>query len=433
MAVFTGTAESDRLSGGDGNDVVVGLQGDDSLYGSKGNDSLDGGDGNDYLSGADGDDTLTGGAGDDHLSPADGDDVIHGGAGIDLLNYSGTSAKIVLDLAAGTIACAAGNDTLTGIERVIGSTDGDSLTGDSQANLLWGEDGNDTIFGGLGDDILVGGDGNDTLEGGAGNDAIEGDAGIDLASYASSPSAVRIVLSDGYGTGSGGDGTEFIMDIENVLGSSHADYLAGNSGVNVLSGAIGNDTLEGAAGNDQLNGGAGLDVARYFLSRANVLLVPAADYWVVADQTVGGAGTDVLNGVERLQFGEDMVALDLEGNAGLVAKVLGAVFGAPAVTNETFVGMGLALADAGVVGEALVQMALDAKLGAGASDDSVVDLLYTNVAGTAPSPGDHGYFVALLTGGVHTQASLTLLAAELALNEVNIGFAGLVTTGLNYT
>ena len=430
MTILKGTAGSDRLTGGDGDDVLTGLQGNDFLYGGKGCDSLDGGDGNDYLSGDDGDDTLNGGAGDDQLFPEDGNDLIQGGSGSDLLNYSGTSAKIVLDLVAGTVICAAGNDTLTGIERVSGSSDGDSLTGDAGANLLWGAEGNDTVFGGFGDDTLVGGGGNDTLEGGTGNDAIEGDAGIDLASYASSPSAVTILLS--YDMGTGGDGTEFIIDIENVLGSSYADYLAGDSAANVLTGAIGDDTLEGAGGNDQLDGGVGRDVAEYFSPRASLTWVPVAGGWVVTDQTVGGAGTDTLTGVERLRVGEGGVALDLDGNAGVVAKILGAVFGAPAVTNETFVGMGLALADSGIVGEALVQMALDAKLGAGASDDSVVDLLYTNVVGAAPSPGDHGYFVALLTDGVHTHASLALLAAELDINEANIGLAGLMTSGLDY-
>ena len=51
----------------------------------------------------------------------------------------------------------AGLDTLIGIERLIGSSGNDTLTGDSLANRIDGGAGDDTIDGGAGNDILIGG------------------------------------------------------------------------------------------------------------------------------------------------------------------------------------------------------------------------------------------------------------------------------------
>ncbi|WP_286012306.1 Ig-like domain-containing protein, partial [Achromobacter sp. Marseille-Q4954] len=56
---------NDVLRGGAGNDILFGMGGDDKLYGGEGNDVLYGGTGNDLLVGGKGNDTLIGGAGSD--------------------------------------------------------------------------------------------------------------------------------------------------------------------------------------------------------------------------------------------------------------------------------------------------------------------------------------------------------------------------------
>jgi Ca2+-binding RTX toxin-like protein len=67
-------------------------------------------------------------------------------------------------------AAAPVEDTLTGIENVVGGSGNDVLTGDAGANVLDGGLGNDTLNGGGGADTLIGGAGNDSMTGGAGND-----------------------------------------------------------------------------------------------------------------------------------------------------------------------------------------------------------------------------------------------------------------------
>ena len=101
--------------------------------------------------------------------------------------------------------------------------------------------------------------------------------------------------------------------------------------------------------------------------------------------------------------------------------------------NKTFAGIGLSLLDDGMGNEDLMQLAINAALGDNATDHTaVVDLLYENVVGFAPSTADEAHFVGLLDSGVHTVASIGVMAADTALNEENIDLVGLSQAGLEY-
>ena len=150
---------------------------------------------------ATGDDTLIGNGGADRLD---------GGDGTDTADYSASTeaVQISLDGTAGTGGDAAG-DTLSNIENLIGSAYGDTLTGDSE---------NNTLTGGAGSDTLIGNGGADTLDGGDGSDT---------ASYANAEAAVTVYL-DGSDEGSGDAAGDVYVDIENLIGSAHADTLFGD-------------------------------------------------------------------------------------------------------------------------------------------------------------------------------------------------------------
>jgi ELWxxDGT repeat protein len=64
---LSGSANADRICGGDGNDWINAGTGNDSLYGDAGNDRLFGGDGKDYVSGGGGANVLRAGAGRDKI------------------------------------------------------------------------------------------------------------------------------------------------------------------------------------------------------------------------------------------------------------------------------------------------------------------------------------------------------------------------------
>jgi Ca2+-binding RTX toxin-like protein len=154
-----GSGGADAIDGGGGPDVLV-SGGASTLLGGLGADRLDGGGANDQLDGGPGDDLLSGGG---------GDDAINGGDGLeDSVNYL-FAAGVNVDLQQGT-ASGEGNDRLSNIEAVNGSTRDDRITGDAKANSLSGGDGGDTVAGGAGADYLDGGAGRNSLDGGPGAD-----------------------------------------------------------------------------------------------------------------------------------------------------------------------------------------------------------------------------------------------------------------------
>ena len=250
------------VTGGNGNDSLVGTGSADKIYGYDGDDQLFGGAGNDSLYGGNDDDTLQGGAGRDSLD---------GGSGIDTADYSTSGAGVSVNLGTGAASGGdAAGDRFKSIENLIGSDYADTLTGTSGSNTLAGGAGNDQLYGGSGSDVLYGGDGDDTLNGGADADTLDGGAGNDLLDYAASSAAVQVNLANGTAAGGDAAGDSF-TNIEGLIGSAYNDVLTGNSGANTIYGGGGNDTISGGAGADYLDGGGSSgDLVDYSASSAGV-------------------------------------------------------------------------------------------------------------------------------------------------------------------
>ena len=133
--------------------------------------------------------------------------------------------------------------------------------------------------------------------------------------------------------------------------------------------------------------------------------------------------------VERLIFSDKSLAIDINGNAGTTAKILGAVFGKESVANKNYFGIGLSFLDSGWTYDNLAGLALDA---AGAkTNDQIVSLLWTNVIGTKPTAADKQPFITLLENGM-TAGALAHLAADTSFNTTNINLVGLAQTGIEY-
>jgi len=195
--------------------------------------------------------------------------------------------------------------------NVTGTRNPETLDGDdgvtNQADMIFGFGGDDRIFGLGGNDLILGGDGADIIDGGA---------GIDTASYADSSEGVSVYLhawvtagGDERGLGHGGTAEgDVLSNIENLVGSSHADDLHGNASANVLTGGDGDDWLYGGLGADRLYGSTGMDTASYDDSSEGVSVSLATG------QGFGGtAEGDVLSDIDNLRGSQyDDV---LEGNA----------------------------------------------------------------------------------------------------------------------
>ncbi len=233
----------------------------------------------------------------------------------------------------------------------------------------------------------------------------------------------------------------FYGEYENAAGSAAADQITGNSLDNVIEGKDGNDTLSGGGGNDSLNGGSGddilngqdgIDTAVYVGSRSAFTITRNTGHSFTINDNTHTEGTDTLNGIERISFSDDHLALDIDGNAGITAKILGAVFGKDTLANKEYVGIGLKLLDGGMSYSDLMELAINTKLGVNADDAAIVTLLYTNIVGTAPAASDLNYYTGLLQNGSYNEASLGVLAADSTANIDHINLVGLAATGLEF-
>lgn len=173
-------------------------------------------------------------------------------------------------------------------------------------------------------------------------------------------------------------------------------------------------------------GGAGLDSKTFSKS--------FAQYTVTRDGTVltvtSSEGTDKLESFERLVFADQKRAFDVDGNAGTVAKILAATFGAESVKNASYMGIGLKFLDEGGNATQLAKLAIEARIGANATSKTVIETLYSNIVGTTPSAADLTYFQGLLDSGAYSTGSFTLLASDLTSSKINL--TGLAQTGLEF-
>ena len=248
---ITGNSVANTLDGGAGNDTISGLAGNDVLIGGAGDDTLDGGTNNDVF---------FGGAGQDHMI---------GGAGVDTINYSDASIgmNIWLDVplfstpdlpilmgAARQITAngLVSEDTLIGMENVVGSAFDDVIKSNGALNTIDGGGGNDLLHSWLDGqrDVMNGGEGSDT---------------IDYSGFAQA-TGVNINLEQGRAdTVSVVNGVvtltpeDTLISIENATGTNHVDTILGSSAANVINGRGGNDFIIGGGGGDTLTGGTGSD------------------------------------------------------------------------------------------------------------------------------------------------------------------------------
>ncbi len=227
-----------------------------------------------------------------------------------------------------------------------------------------------------------------------------------------------------------GNGTS-ANDYMNLFADFQTPFVIDHNQDGIIVGGAGQDVLTGFGGNDLLNGNEAIDTAQYQGNLADYQIEKRIDdTWLVAHQT---DGMDTLTHIERLKFADTSLALDLDGNAAITAKTIGAVFGQEALSNKTLAGIGLHLLDNGTDYESLMQLAINEALGRHATNHAVVvNHLYENVVGSPPAFAEAAHFIELLDSGVYSVASIGVLAAETMLNQANIDLVGVSQTGLEY-
>ena len=274
---------------------------------------------------------------------------------------------------------------------------------------------------------------------GVGNDTLDASALTQGATLYMTPGYWSFVGSARASTiTSAGQATvNFGTVLENLIGSAFADNLHGNDVNNVINGGAGNDQITGGGGgdqitggggNDNIDGGIGIDIAIFSgASKGYKISTEATSVLVTGDAITDGI--DTLLNIERIRFSDKSIAIDLNGNAGISAKVIGAVLGKTQVQNSSYVGLGLSYLDKGMSYSDLSALALTA-VGA-TTNDAVVSTLWKNVIGTDATAEIKAPYIKMLTDGMKV-GDLVVLAADTSFNTTNINLVGLAQTGIEY-
>jgi Ca2+-binding RTX toxin-like protein len=296
---------NDILYGGTGNDILNGGQGSDVLDGGAGRDILQGGEGNDvlyadeqnseavngmnqanlsgdFLSGGLGDDMLIGvtlsnaatgeSGGNDLMLGGDGQDWIDGGGGDDTL-YGDASGYANSNWAVTRELTSVGNSTTVSLQfsnadaTDLGAGSADTIYGGAGKDWIFSNQGDDVVDAGIDDDVAFGGLGQDTIFGRDGNDLLLGNDGTtselgDGSDYLDGGDGDDTLWGEGGAdTLQGGAGNDKLQGDGNDTTNQEQgdDLLDGGADNDTLYGNGGNDTLIGGTGNDELYGGAGFD------------------------------------------------------------------------------------------------------------------------------------------------------------------------------
>jgi Ca2+-binding RTX toxin-like protein len=293
----------ERITGGTGDDDLIGSN-DADVAGNASFTSAN------LLNGGAGDDELDGGA----SAGADAGDVFIGGSNGtsggqngnngDTVTYATRTVSVTAAIGNGADDGSGGCPTRVGcedddvrfdIENLTGGAGRDTLIGDSDANRLQGGAGDDTMRGGR----VAGADGADSFDGGA-----QGTAG-DTVSYENRSDGVTAIIGFSVITEDA-----ISTNIDNLVGSSGPDSLAGDADANSLDGRGSDDLLNGDFGN------TGPDAADTFIGGTNGTAGDTVSYAPRQDDvtaTIGGAGgaegDTIDDGVENLTGGEGGDAL----------------------------------------------------------------------------------------------------------------------------
>lgn len=218
------------------------------------------------------------------------------------------------------------------------------------------------------------------------------------------------------------------------------DPRGGNQSVAVQQALIyaGNDTIVGGAhadrlagygGNDVIDGGAGQDTVVYSGKAASYSVRAQEQGFVLS----GLDGTDTLVNVERLQFADKIIALDIEGNAAQVYRLYQAAFSR--TPDEPGLRSWIGQIDAGMplkqaANSFTISAAFENLYRTYLTDRAFVDKVYQNVLGRDYDQVGFSYWLDELERGVITRDGLLDSFSASAEGKDNV--VGQIANGFEY-
>jgi len=278
-------------------------------------------------------------------------------------------------------------------------------------------------------EILVGTADNDTIYPGGGWDIVDGGDGIDTVVIIGRSTEFKIIFDSGVTYIDALSGASAMTERAQLTNIEQVQFLDKTVSLVV------NDTIKGSPGIDFFDGGLGLDTVVYSGPQERYTINKTGNRYVVSEPT-GSDDTDYLSNIERLQFANGKVALDVEnGNAGEAAKLIGALLGPTYVKDKALAGIVINLLDQKYTSDTIANLGLATpmflSMAGSSSNTDFVKQVFTNVVGRAPTPSESSTYVNMLDAGT-SQSALALMAAHTDLNAARINLVGLIQHGLEF-
>lgn len=244
---------------------------------------------------------------------------------------------------------------------------------------------------------------------------------------------------------------EYYAENDTFIGSKSSQ--SGNEGDDGVNGYAGNDTFIGYAtsvsntNSDKFYGGDGIDTLVLQGKRAEYSISSMMNVWMpdnlegdgrrITDNVSGRDGVKTERYVERLEFSDKKIALDLDGNAGKALEFIG-MMAHNLVNVPAVVGTILSIFDQGKSMKEVCQLAIDVgltrDLAGSTSNLDLAKLAFRNVVGSEASTETANVLAGYIqgSGGSMSQADFLATVAQLDLNNQHIGLVGLQSTGVEY-
>lgn len=270
----------------------------------------------------------------------------------------------------------------------------------------------------------------DIIYPGGGWDVVEGGAGIDTVVIVGRSSQFKLVFENGVTYIDALSGASAMTERAQLINVELVQFLDKTVSLVV------NDSFQGQPGTDFIDGGLGTDTVVYSGPIEQYSVNKSGNRYIVSEPT-GSDDTDYLTSIERLQFKNAKLALDI-ANSPVAdgAKLIGALLGPSFVKDKALAGIVIGLMDQNYSPEFVATLGLATPMFLGmAGSGSHVDFVkqvFTNVVGRPPLPQELSQYVGMLENGAATQASLAVMAANTDLNAARIDLVGLVQHGWEF-
>ncbi len=338
------------------------------------------------------------------------------GGGVNGFDFSACTRATVINLNAGAFS-----ETAPGLHNIsiaYGVTITSAVAGS----------GGSTIYANALGNTLTGGAGADIFHEGAGNDIIVGGGGADTVVFSRSYASYQVQRSGDTVTVTG-DGTDVLTGVETLRFADRVLSAADIAALLLQSGTAGNDVLQNAAAAEHIDGGAGLDTLVYGGARSGYTVSATGAGFNVLDKASGAV--DQLVNVERLQFGDSAVALDVTGAPGQIYRLYEAAFNrAPDIGGEGYwiwnMDHGTSLAN---VALAFSQSAEYTQIYGSLSNVDFVKQLYVNALDRQFDAGGLAYWTNWLADGA-SRGDVMVGFSESAENQAKL--VGVIANGIEY-